>query len=95
MQRSVAQEGIRAHGADWNIHALACEILELASEGLVAQKQLDDDGMDESRYLDVLKEICESRRTLADGHLEALGDGPFHAESAQKLFESTELKYQF
>lgn len=95
MQRSVAQDGIRARGANWDMTELSLQIVELAHDGLVAQNKLDENGRDESCYLTVLKDVCERRQTLADDLLESFGEGPFNEESARKLFEATELEYKF
>jgi len=95
MQRAVAQDGILAHGADWEIAALAEALLGLSKTGLVRQAQLDGAGNDESIYLKPLEAIVAERKTLADRLLERFGEGPFDPDAQRSLHESTALSFEF
>lgn len=95
MQRAVAQEGVVAHGPNWDIGVLCEELLALSSDGLVRQGCLDEEGRDESIYLKPLEKIVGERRTLADRLVERFGEGPFSQSESRRLYEETALAYQF
>lgn len=71
------------------LNALAGEVLGIASEGLKNRRQLNDEGMDERLFLEVLREIVASGRSPADVLLEDFL-GPLGGDT-RKLFE----RYQY
>ena len=53
-----------------DMHALASDVLEIASSGLIARKRLDSFGEDESHFLNALKTIVKAEKTPAEELLE-------------------------
>lgn len=66
LERGVARDGFHASFRGWTVQQLACWILELAREGLRRRGFLNQNGEDESCYLEPLEEAARSGRTFSE-----------------------------
>ena len=71
LRRDVPRHGLKTKFRNRNAGDLAKEMVAIARAGLKRRARLDDQGRDETRFLDPVAEIAESGRTLADDMLAA------------------------
>ena len=63
---SVARDGLRGQLGGRDVHKLATELVQLASDGLRRRARIDESGSDETCYLAPLREIVATGETPAD-----------------------------
>ena len=67
---SVAKDGLRGKLGKQNVYDIAAKTLDLASKGLLRRAIVDDDGNDETGFLQPLRTVISSQQTPAEVMLE-------------------------
>ena len=62
----MARDGLRGQLGGRDVHKLATELVQLASEGLRRRARIDESGNDETGYLAPLREVVTTGETPAD-----------------------------
>ena len=66
----VAKNGLRGKIGDHEVKDLAAQLVDIAHQGLAARAVTDDEGRDETKFLQPLKEVISTQKTPADVMLE-------------------------
>ena len=62
----VAMNGLRGKIGDHEVKDLAAQLVDIAHHGLAARAVTDDEGRDETKFLQPLKEVISTQKTPAD-----------------------------
>ena len=79
---SVAKDGLRGKLGKHNVYDLAAKTLDLASEGLRRRAIVDDDGNDETGFLQPLRAVISTQKTPAEVMLDH-----YHGDWAKNIDE--------
>jgi glutamate--cysteine ligase len=76
LRRDIAQQGFGARIQQRSVQDVALDALDIARSGLARRAQMNQQGRDETHFLDALQDIAESGKTPADSLLEKYHHSP-------------------